>query len=53
VLESKLLRRIYGPKRKKVRAGWGNSHNEEHSILYSLPNIIKGDQMKNKMGGVM
>jgi hypothetical protein len=35
------LRRIYGPKRDKVRGEWGKLHNEELNDLYSSPSIIR------------
>jgi hypothetical protein len=41
VLESRVLRRIFGPKRDEVIGGWRNSHNEEFYNLNSSPNIIK------------
>jgi hypothetical protein len=35
VLEDRVLRRIFGPKRKEVAGGWRKLHNEElhHQIL--------------------
>jgi hypothetical protein len=41
VLENKVLRRIFGPKRDGVTGGWRKLHNEEVHNLYSLPNIIR------------
>jgi hypothetical protein len=29
VFENRVLRRIFGPKRDEVTAGWGKLHNEE------------------------
>jgi hypothetical protein len=41
VSENKVLRRIFGPKRKEVTGGWRKLHNEElHKLQYS-PNIIR------------
>jgi hypothetical protein len=37
---SRVLRRIFGPKRNDVAGGWGRVHNEKlHN--FSSPNIIK------------
>jgi hypothetical protein len=41
VFESRVLRRIYGPKRDEVTEEWRKLHNEELHILYSSPNIIR------------
>jgi hypothetical protein len=41
VFENKVLRRIFGPKRAEVMAGWRKLHNEELHNLYSLPSIIR------------
>jgi hypothetical protein len=40
VFENKVLRRIFGPRRDEVTAGWRKLHNEELPDLYSLPSII-------------
>jgi hypothetical protein len=40
VFESRVLRRIFGPKRDEV-TGWRRLHNEELNDLYSSPNIIR------------
>jgi len=40
VLENRVLRRIFGSKRKKVAGGWIRLHNEELHNLYASPNII-------------
>jgi hypothetical protein len=40
VLEKRMLRRIFGPKRDEVRGEWRRLHNEELYNLYSSPNII-------------
>jgi hypothetical protein len=40
VFENRVLRRIFGPERDKVRGEWGK-RNEEPSDLYSSPNIIR------------
>ena len=36
-----MLRRIFGPKRDKVKGEWRRLHNEELNYLYSSPNIIR------------
>jgi hypothetical protein len=41
VLENRLLRRIFGPKRDEVTGDWRKLHNEELHNLYSLPDIIR------------
>jgi hypothetical protein len=47
-----VLRKFYGPKRDEATAEWRRLHGEELHELYSLPNIIFGDQIKkNEMGG--
>jgi hypothetical protein len=37
VFESKIQRRIFGPKRNDVRGDWRKLHNEEINDLYSSP----------------
>ena len=39
VFENRVLRRIFGPKRDKVRQ-WRKLNNEELNDLYSSPNIV-------------
>jgi hypothetical protein len=41
VFESKVLRRIFGPKRDEVTGEWRRLHNKELYALYSSPNIIR------------
>jgi hypothetical protein len=41
VLENRVLRRIFGPKRDKVTGEWRRLRNEELNGLYSSPNIIR------------
>jgi hypothetical protein len=39
VLQNKILRRIFGPKRKEITGQWRKLYNEELHNLDSLPNI--------------
>ena len=41
MFENRVLRRVFGPKRDEVTGEWRKLHNEEHSDLYSLPNIVR------------
>jgi hypothetical protein len=41
VLESKILRRIYGPKRDEVKREWRKLHNEELNDLHSTSNVVR------------
>jgi hypothetical protein len=41
VFESRVLRRIYGPKRDDMAGGCRKVHNEKLFNLYSLPSIIR------------
>jgi hypothetical protein len=40
VLENRMLRRIFGPKRDEVTGDWRKLHNEELTELY-LPNMFR------------
>ena len=40
VFENRLLKRIFGPKRDKVRREWRKLHSVEFDELYCSPNII-------------
>jgi hypothetical protein len=46
VLENRVLKRIFGPKRDEVTGEWRKLHNKELHILYSSPNIIR--QIKSR-----
>jgi hypothetical protein len=41
VLENRVLRRIFGPKRDEVTVEWRKLHIEELNDLYSSPNIVR------------
>jgi hypothetical protein len=41
VLENRVLRRIFGPKRKEVMWEWRRLHKKKLYALYSSPNIIR------------
>jgi hypothetical protein len=40
VFENRVLRRVFGPKRDKVKGEWRKLHYEELNDLYSLRNIV-------------
>jgi hypothetical protein len=46
VFESRVLRRIFGPKRDEIPGEWRKLHSNELQILYSSPNIIR--QIKSR-----
>jgi len=41
VLENRVLRRIFGPKRDEVTGEWRKLHNKELNDMYSLPDIVR------------
>jgi hypothetical protein len=41
IFENRVLRRIFGPKRDKVKMEWRKLHNEELNDLYSSPSIVR------------
>jgi hypothetical protein len=40
VFENRVLRRIFGPKRHKIKMEWRTLHNEELNDLYSSHSIV-------------
>jgi len=40
VLENRVLRTIFGPKRDEAKGEWRKLHNEELNDLYFSPNIV-------------
>jgi hypothetical protein len=47
VVENRMLRRIFGPKRNGVIGEWTKLHNEELNDLYSPTNIIRVIKSRN------
>jgi hypothetical protein len=41
VLENRVLRRIFRPRREEVTGEWIKLHNEELNDLYPSPNIVR------------
>jgi hypothetical protein len=41
VFENRVLKRIFGSKKKEVTGGWRKLHNKELHNLYCSPNIIR------------
>jgi hypothetical protein len=41
VVENRVLRKIFGPKRDEVTGEWRKIHIEELHDLYSSPNIVR------------
>jgi hypothetical protein len=41
MLENRVLRRIFRPKREEVAGGWRRLHNEELNNLYASPNVTR------------
>ena len=41
MFENRVLRRVFGPKKDELTGEWRKLHNEELSVLYSLPTIVR------------
>jgi len=41
VIENRVLKRVFGPKKDEVTGDWRKLHNEELREIYSLPNIVR------------
>ena len=50
-LESKVLRRIFGPKRDEVTGEWRKLHIEELNNLYCSPNIVRAIKSRMRWAG--
>jgi hypothetical protein len=46
VFEKRVLRRIFGPKRKKMAKSWRRLHNDEFHKLYDSPNIMRVTKLR-------
>jgi hypothetical protein len=51
VLENRILRRIFGSKRKEVVGGWRRLHNEKLHNLYTSQNIIMVTKLRMRWLG--
>jgi hypothetical protein len=53
VFENRVLRRIFGPRRREVTVGWRKLHSKELHDLYSSPSIIRIIKSRRIDGRVM
>ena len=51
MLESSVLRRIFGPKRDEVTRAWRKLHNEELNDLYSTPITVRVIKSRMRWAG--
>ena len=50
MLEKRVLRRIFGPKRDDVTREWRKLYKEELNGLYSSPNIVQVIKLRRMKG---
>jgi hypothetical protein len=50
VFKNRVLRRIFGPKRKEITVEWRRLHNEELYTLYPSPDIIRVIKSRKQIG---
>jgi hypothetical protein len=50
VFKSRVLKKIFGPKRDEVTGEWRGLHNKELYDLYSSPNVIQVIKSSSEMG---
>jgi hypothetical protein len=50
VLDNRVLRRIFGPKRNEVTGEWRRIHNEELYVLYCSSNIVRMIKLRRMRG---
>jgi hypothetical protein len=41
MLENRVLRRIFGPKREEMEGNWRRLHNEDLHNLYAVSNLVR------------
>ena len=51
VLENRVLRRIFGPKRDDITREWRKLHNEELNDLYNSPNVVRVIKSRMRWAG--
>ena len=51
MLENRVLRKIFGPKRHKVTGEWTRLHNKEHYAWYISPNTTSRARSKHRRQG--
>jgi hypothetical protein len=51
VSDTKVLRRIFGSKRKEVTGGWGKLCSEKLNNFYSSPNTVDHQMKEDETGG--